>query len=289
MAERVLVTGASGKLGRQVVRELVDHGYEVHAADRMRSPEPHPAGVRAIQADLLDVGEVAGALAGCDAVIHLGAIPNPYDHADEVVFRNNTGATFAVLQATSLLGVKRAAIASSVSGYGVAWSPVPISYRYVPIDEAHPMLNHDAYGLSKEVDERTAEMFCRRDGMSIAALRFHWIGTREEQLGHMEAIRTEPGGATQVGNIWGYIDIRDAARACRLAIEAAGDRPFGFAPLNIVAADTLAEAPTAALLRAHAPQIEVRAEIAGTAGGFDISTAKRVIGWEPVHSWRDEA
>ena len=286
MAERVLVTGASGKLGRQVVKELAGHGYAVHAADRARPSEPHPDDVRAIQVNLLDVGEVAGAMAGCDALIHLGAIPNPYDHADEVVFRNNTGATFAVLQAASLLGVRRVAIASSVSAYGVAWSPVPLAFRYVPVDEAHPLMNHDAYGLSKEVDERTAEMFCRRDGMSIAALRFHWIGTREEQLAHVEAIRTEPSSKTQVGNIWGYIDIRDAARACRLAIEAAKASPFGFAPLNIVAADTMADEPTAELLRAHAPGIEVRAEIAGTAGGYDISAARRVIGWEPEHSWR---
>ena len=287
MAERVLVTGASGKLGRATVRELIEQGYEVHAADRTPPREPHPQGARAITTNLLDVGEVAGAMAGCDAVVHLGAIPNPYDHADEVVFRNNTGATFAVLQAAALIGVTRAAIASSVSAYGVAWSPVPLMFRYAPVDEAHPLMNHDAYGLSKEVDERTAEMFCRRNGMSIAGLRFHWIGTRDEQLAHVREIRERPDLEVQVGNIWGYIDIRDAARACRMAIEAARERPFGFAPMNIVAADTLADAPTADLLRAHAPEVELRAGIAGTAGGFDTGAAKRVIGWEPVYSWRD--
>jgi nucleoside-diphosphate-sugar epimerase len=289
MAERVLVTGASGKLGRQVVRELAEHGYEVRAADRMRPREAHPAGVRPIETDLLDVGQVAGAMAGCDAVVHLGAIPNPYDHADEVVFRNNTGATFAVLQAASLLGVKRAAIASSVSAYGVAWSPVPLAFRYAPVDEAHPLLNHDAYGLSKEVDERTAEMFCRRDSMSIAALRFHWIGTREEQLANVRSASEEPNRDGEARNLWGYIDIRDAARACRLAIEAAKDRPFGFAPMNIVAADTLIEEPIEDLLRAHVPELEVRDRIAGTQGAFDTSAAKRIIGWEPQHSWRDPA
>jgi len=150
--------------------------------------------VRTVEIDLLDIGQVAGAMQGCDAVIHLGAIPNPYDHADEIVFRNNTGATFAVLQAASLLGITQIALASSGSIYGTAWSPTPLSFRYAPVDEAHPLMVHDVYALSKETDERTAEMFCRRDGMSITALRFHWIGTRQEQLERMDAVRSHPDG-----------------------------------------------------------------------------------------------
>ncbi len=287
MTERVLVTGASGKLGRATVQELVAHGYDVIAADRSRPREAHPDGVRSIETDLLDVGQVAGAMKGCDAVIHLGAIPAPYAHADEVVFRNNTGATFAVLQAASLLGVTRAAIASSGSTYGTAWSPVPLTFRYAPVDEGHPLMNHDAYGLSKEVDERTAEMFCRRDGMSIAALRFHWIATHEEQLDRVRHFREHANQGVDAHEIWGYVDLRDAARACRLAIEAGRERPFGFAALNIIAADTLIDDPTEESLRAYARQTEIRSEIPGTAGGFDINAAKRVIGWEPQHSWRD--
>jgi nucleoside-diphosphate-sugar epimerase len=287
MTERVLVTGASGKLGRATIRELVAHGYGVNAADRMPPREAHPDGVRVIETDLLDTGQVAGAMTGCDAVIHLGAIPAPYGHADEVVFRNNTGATFAVLQAASLLGVTRVTIASSGSAYGTAWAPEPLSFRYAPVDETHPLMNHDAYGLSKEVDERTAEMFCRRDGMSIAALRFHWIATREEQLASVRRSREQRDWSEGASGIWGYVDLRDAARACRLAIEAARERPFGFAPLNICAADTLIDDPTEASLRAYAPQTEIRHPIPGTASGFDIGAAKRVIGWEPRHSWRD--
>src|SRR5687767_12735539 len=104
---KILVTGGSGKLGQFVVADLAANGYEVVSADQKRAPDL-PEGVRFVQTDLLDIGEVAGAMRGCEAVIHLGAIPNPYGHADEVVFANNTQATFAVLQAASLLGVKKA-------------------------------------------------------------------------------------------------------------------------------------------------------------------------------------
>lgn len=221
---RVLVTGASGKLGSAVVRELVAQGDEVVGTDRVAPGKgAWPEGVRFVQTDLLDVGQVAYAMQGCGAVIHLGAVPAPYGLPDEVLFRNNTGATFATLQAASLLGIKRAAIASSGSAYGMAWSPRPLFPRYAPIDEAHPLMNHDAYGVGKEVDERVAEMFCRRDGMSVAALRFHWVATREEQQHAAENLRAHP--EQGANGLWGYVDLRDAARACRLAIAA---EPFGF-------------------------------------------------------------
>lgn len=286
--ERILITGASGRLGRAVIADLLAHGYDPIGADRVKPETGEVHGLRVVETDLGDVGQVAGAMRGCAAVIHLGAIPAPYAHADEVVFRNNTGATFAVLQAASLLGIRRAAIASSGSAYGTAWARQRFAPAYVPIDEALPLLNHDAYGLSKEVDERTAEMFCRRDGMSIAALRFHWIATREEQRAAVPGNRIREAQLEGTRGFWGYVDVRDAARACRLAIEVGRDRPFGFEPFNIVAADTLMEATTEPTIRELAPKTEIRTPIPDTLSAWDTSKAKRVLGWVPEHSWRDE-
>src|SRR3954462_15238029 len=96
-------------------------------------------------ADAGDVGQITGAMAGCDAVIHLGAIPNPYGHADEVVFNNNVRATFATLQAASLLGIRKAVIASSISALGSAWALEPFPMAYAPVDEAHPLVVKDCY------------------------------------------------------------------------------------------------------------------------------------------------
>lgn len=287
--ERVLVTGGSGRLGQAVVRELVENGYEAVAVDRVRPRDPLPNGARFVETDLGDVGQVAGAGAGCHAVIHLGAIPAPYAHADEVVFRNNTGATFAVFQAASLLGIRRVAFASSVSAYGNAWAKDAFPPLYVPVDETHPMLNHDPYGLSKEVDERTAEMFSRRDRMSVAALRFHWIATREEQVASAAQNRVEPEWTESIRGMWGYVDLGDAARACRLAIEACRNRSFGFEAFNIVAADTLIDGSTEPMVREHAPATEIRAALPGNAGAYDITKAKRLLGWEPLHSSRTDS
>jgi len=277
---KILVTGGSGKLGQFVVNDLASNDYEVVGIDQ-RHADKLPHGARFVQTNLHNIGEVAGAMRGCEAVIHLGAIPNPYDHADEVVFANNTQATFAVLQASSLLGIKKVVIASSVSAYGAAWSPRPLYPSYAPVDEAHPMDNRDAYGLSKEVDERTAEMFARRDGMQIAAMRFHWVGSPEEIAG------IGPGGTNDYERtakiLWGYVDARDAATACRLAIEA----DFGgFKAFNIVAPDTQSHTPTEELLRTYTPNTEIRGSIPGTTSGYTTEKARRLLGWEAQHGWR---
>ncbi len=286
--DRVLVTGASGMLGRMVVADLLAHGYAVHAIDQRR-PDSVPDGPHwFVQADLHDVGEIAGAMKGCAAVIHLGAIPSPYGHADEVVFHNNTLATFNVMQAASLLGIDRVAFASSESIYGTAWTPRRFHMRYAPADEAHPVLPHDPYALGKQVDEATAAMFARRDRMTIAGLRFAWIATREMQLAHVRERGDRP-NPQDASLLFSYVDLRDAARACRLAIEVAAVRPFGFRAFNIMAADTLVTIPTEEALRRYAPDTEIRSPLPGFTGGFDISAAREVLGWAPEHSWRDEA
>ncbi len=284
MSERVAVTGAAGLLGRAVVADLLAHDYDVVGIDRVADDE----GVRSWQGR--SVADLVPLLEGCDALIHLAAIPAPEGHLPEVVFANNTQATFAALEAAGSVGIRRTAIASSGSAYGTAWSPQPTRFRYVPVDEDHPMTNLDPYGLSKEVDERTAAVQARRHGLSVAALRFHWIVPREEQLAAMARQRSEPRDPdAELRGLWGYVDVRDAASACRLAIEAAGREPYGFVPFNIVAADSLVDAPVTDLLAEYAPEIEIRSALGPTQGAYAIDRAAALIGWVPQHSWRDPA
>lgn len=284
--ERVLVTGSSGGLGRAVVADFLAAGYEVMGADRT-APAEVPDGLQHVDWDGRQVDTVATAMAGCTALVHLAAIPVPGQHPDEVVFGNNTTATFAALAAAARVGIRRVATASSVSAYGMPWSPQPTRAVYLPLDEQHPMRNYDPYGLSKEVDERTGAMFARRDAMSVAALRFHWISGRDAQLQRVQDLRTDQDWPNQLRELWGYIDVRDAARACRLAVEASSRTSLGFVPMNIVAADSLVESSIADLVAQHAPEIEVRAALPPGRSAFDISRASDVIGWVPEHSWRD--
>ena len=279
------MTGSSGLVGHAVVADLLESGYEVVGLDRLPPRTDHPA-FRAVTWADADVAELVAALEGCDGLVHLAAIPAPYQDPDELVFVNNTSATFAALQAAALREIRRVVIASSISAYGMAFAPTEIRAMYVPVDENHPMRATDPYALSKETDEATARMFCRRYDMSVAALRFAWVASRAAQLDSAAVAGKEP-GESERRNLWAYVDDRDAARACRLALEAAAAAPYGFAALHVVAADALALEPLGHLLAQHAPEIEVRRELGETGGAWDISRAAQLIGWRPEHSWRD--
>lgn len=285
---RIFVTGAVGRLGREVVRQFVDAGHEVVGGDRATVDGALPEGVLLVELDMLDLGQVAQAMRDCDALVHLAAIPAPYGRPDDVVFRNNVLATFNALQGASLAGIRSVALASSGSIYGTAWAPDYVAYATAPVTEDTELANHDVYGLGKEVDEHTARMFCRRDGMSIACLRFHWIAQPDEQRSAAKSLAEPDADLLGSGRgLWGYVDVRDAASACVQAVTTAMERPFGFAALNITAADTLSAVPTEELIRSHSPSTQLLSTIEGTATAFDLTAAEQVIGWRPRYSWRD--
>lgn len=278
---KVLITGGSGRIGQLAIAELFNHGYEVINADRRPGPSDGPAATF-VETDLSDVGQVAGLLRDCEALVHLGAIPSPWRHADEVVFTNNVNATYAVLQAAWIIGIQKVVFASSASAYGMAWSRESRPPLYVPVDEEHPFLVADPYGLSKEVDERIAEMFHRRSGMQIVGLRFHQVVLPSEYTTMDPSGGIDP--AANPHNLWAYTDGRDAAASIRLALEAEG---LGFEAFNIIAADTFRIEPTEELLATYLPDVERRAPLPGNASLFTIDKAERLLGWTPRHSWRD--
>lgn len=285
---RALVTGGGGRVGQFTVVDLIAAGHEVVLSDQRQpvaSPELDADLLKRAtfrQADLTDAGDVIWAMRDCDAVVHLGAIPSPRSIPDSTVFQNNVMGTFNVLQAAETLGIRKVAMASSISAYGTAWSDEPLSFDYAPVDEAHPMRNADCYGLSKEVNERTAEMFHRRTGMQVISLRYSYVGTPDEIRTRRATYHLDH--ADNAKMLWSYVDVRDAARANRMAIEAEG---IGCVPLIITAADIMANRPTEELLREYVPELEIRRPIPGHVTAFDISAAQDVIGWVPIYSWRD--
>lgn len=93
------------------------------------------------------------AFEGCDAVIHLGAIPNPVGKDDWKVYSNNVNSAFNGFHAAGKLGIKRLCYASSVNAIGLAYSKQPLHFDYFPIDEDAPQRPTDAYALAKEEAE----------------------------------------------------------------------------------------------------------------------------------------
>jgi nucleoside-diphosphate-sugar epimerase len=274
---RVLITGAAGNLGGAVRDELTAHGIQVLGVDR--SP-----GQGITQVDLLDLDAVRAAARGCDAAIHLAAYPAPGIVADNELFANNTQATFHLLTAAAEQGMAAVVIPSSISAYGMTFAHRPFSPRYAPIDEDHPMTPQDTYGLSKVIDEQTAQMMTRAHRMSVVALRFHWV-TDPARARHRAGRLINASDPVSIRELWSYIDRRDAAAACRRAL-AVRD---GFHALNICATDTLCHTPTSELLARYHPDTEIRADLDPHRSPWSTDRAREVIGFVPRWTWRSTA
>jgi nucleoside-diphosphate-sugar epimerase len=280
---RVLVTGAAGRLGRVVLRELAAHGVTAVGLDR-RDPADTPT-TRFHTGDAADAGLVRAALDGVDTVIHLAAIPTPEHLPAAEVFAGNATATFVVLDEAATAGVPRAVIASSFSITGLPFGPPSLRPAHVPIDETSPLQVTDPYALSKQADEASAAMIARRDGMTVSALRFPLLGWPDGgQLAEQaELYRRDP--AAGVSHLWTYLDSRDAARACWLAATV----PLsGFHPIFVTAPDTLAPYPTTELLDRFLPGVPRRAELAGRAVPVDLTAARTLLGFTAAHEFSPE-
>ena len=277
---KVVVTGGSGMLGRWVVRHFVEQGYDVLNVDTRRPDEPV---CKTLIANLENLGETYGALSGADAVVHLAAIPAAHIYTPEVTFRNNVMSTYNILEAAAGLGIRKAVIASSESSYGIVFAVHPPAPQYVPVDENHPQLPEDSYGLSKVVNEKTAEMFHRRTGMQVVSLRLGNV-IPPEWYERFPSFINRPEERDRI--LWSYIDTRDAASACRLAIETDG---LGAVALNIAADDSSMAVRSRDLLTARYPGVtDIRAPLEGHETLLDNAKAKRLLGWQPVHRWRAE-
>ena len=115
------------------------------------------------------------AFAGCDALIHMAAIPQPFKHPDHIVHNNNVVGSYNALRAAVERGIMRICQASSVNAIGLSYSRAP-RFDYFPLDEEHPNYTEEPYGLSKWICEQQADTFARRyEDIRIASMRFHWV------------------------------------------------------------------------------------------------------------------
>lgn len=278
---KVAVTGGSGLAGSAVVAHLLDQGCEVISIDRVR-PQTYVPEFRLANCE--DLGQVVGACHGAEAIVHLAAIPRPIHHSPDQVFRTNIMATFNVFEAAAVLEIPRVVYISSMSVLGLPFSYTPIELDYLPIDEAHPKAPQDAYALSKTLGEDIALASVRRmaGALSVISLRFPWIHTPETFQSVLRPLWDDPAGGAS--NLWGYIDTRDAAGACWLALEA---EISGHEAFYISAANSFMKTDSASLAGEFYPKARVRSRLSGNQSLFDSAKAQAWLGYEPQFSWED--
>ncbi|SEG06330.1 Nucleoside-diphosphate-sugar epimerase [Actinacidiphila yanglinensis] len=276
---RVLVTGAAGHIGGHVTAELLAAGHDVVLTDLR--PVDEPRALRVHTGDLQDPDLVRKAVDGADAVVHLGAIPHPNTPDPSTLFAHNCHTAHRVFEEAGRAGVRRVVAASSMAAVGLAWSPVPVSPAYVPLDEAHPSLLRDPYGLSKTVLEEVARTAHRRYGMDAVSMRFPFTGTGGRLADFLAACAADPAG--QRHDLWGWLHTLDAATAIRLALEL----PLsGAHVINVTAPDTTSAQTSAALMAAHHPGVPLRSAVSGHATLFDRTACIDLLGFAPRRTWR---
>lgn len=278
---RIVVTGGNGKLGRAVVRGLSEAGHSVFVLDAVGERSDTFTRI-----DLTNYGSVVDAFSsvdnryeGVDAVVHLAAIPAGGFETDSATFFNNMNSTFNVFQAARRVGIERIVYASSETLLGI---PFDVDPPYVPVDEEYPSRPESMYSVVKHLEEELAAKLVRWDPkLSITGLRFSNV---LEQSDYAQQPLWEADPSLRRWNLWGYIDTRDGALAVLRALE--NGRP-GFDTFVIANADTVVARPSADLVAAYFPGVEMKRPLEGNETLLAIDKARRLLKFEPQHSWRD--
>lgn len=273
---RIAVTGGSGRIGRAVVDLAIAQGHQVVSIDRVAPPAETAAtdGVEFVEAELIDYPSFEQAIAGCDGLIHMAAIPSPRGFPDYVVHNNNVVSSYNALSAAARLGITRVCQASSINATGASYSRWP-RYDYFPLDEQHPTYNEDAYSLSKWVCEQQADSFARLyDAMVIASLRFHGVVPDRATAAYRPPTTDAHEGRAR--GLWGYTLLDAAARACLASITASFS---GHEAFYIVAPETTMDEPSAALQERYFPDVPVRGELQGHQSFYSSAKAEQLLGW----------
>jgi UDP-glucose 4-epimerase len=274
---KIAITGSRGRIGSYVYRQVVAAGHDALGIDLPARADDQ----NYICADTTDFGAIVDALHGCDAVIHLAAIPDSRLVASSKTFASNMAGIWNIYEACRVLGIRRAVFASTIQALISSVRRNPTPFAYFPVDEAHPLDPQSDYSLSKALGEQVGAMFARHYGLTVVSLRFMWVTTPEET----RTLPAERPTDTWHPALYAYCDVRDTARACVLA--ATVDLPANSHTAAFVTArDTWVTEPSAQIVAEHFPNSEDRG-----LRGFDSlisgETARRVLGFESEFSCRD--
>jgi nucleoside-diphosphate-sugar epimerase len=287
---RVVITGGSGRLGQYVVRELFTHNHAVAALDAIK---PRECLCPTYTVDLMKIDSFVDHFNNADAVVHLARVRFPYTEngfnvaeqkwefadirGDAERFNRNVAITNNVLAAAQSCAVKKIVCGSSLAVYGFYYRSSDLQPDYLPVDEDHPLRPQDPYGMTKLIGEKLCDALSQKTGAQAASLRFAGIYTEAHRSMLLE--RKKDPLARGTGALWSYIDARDAARACRLALEAdfGGHQAF-----NICASSTIMDTPTRQLIARYLPRVtDLRSGLDDCGSGYSIEKAKRSLRFEP--------
>jgi nucleoside-diphosphate-sugar epimerase len=306
---KILVAGATGAMGKQLLPRLAAEGHDVTGITRSEGKLDaiRSLGARGVVADVLDPDDVARVVAGAepDVIIHeLTALNRRFDvrHFDRTFEETNrlrTEATDHLLAAGRAAGVKRF-IAQSFAGWPFARTGGPVKSEDDPLDPSIPDGMRQSFDAIRHL-ERAVTGAHWTEGIVLRYGGFYGPGTSLSAEGGEQVKQIRERKFPVVGDgggIWSFVHIEDAAEATVAAVTRG--RPGIY---NIVDDDP---APVAEWLPAaahamgakrprHVPRWLGRL-VAGEVGvvmmtdvrGASNKKAKQELGWAPRHpSWRE--
>jgi len=277
-AMKVLVTGATGRLGSVVCQELARLGHDVLGTDQRFGP----LDVALRLADLREPMAIYPLLEGRDALVHLGNIPNlSMGTSPQAVLGENTSINANVFRAAVDLGVARIVFASSLQAM-IALdegrpAEAPYTIPYFPLDgDAPANPGNNFYGLSKEFGERTLQLLSSTNPrLACTSLRFpmlaaDWFKKRLQQP-------LTPSGLN-LGEALTYLEIEDAAALVGLVLTHQKPGYHQYFPARAVEVEGMTAGE---VIRELFPQTPLRRPPEAIASLVDISALERDFGFRP--------
>lgn len=272
---KIAITGARGTVGRAVVKACSNAGHHTVQINRTDENYEGTANSEMRAADAANnYPDTMQAFKGCDAIVHLAAIPNPVDVEDWEVHSNNVNSAFNGFRTAAELGIQNFCYVSSVNAIGLAYANQPLHFDYFPIDEDYPQNPIDAYALAKMEAEVQAKAFTAwYPGMNIAVLRVHESAPLKAVRKEHEANWDKAG----VKQLWSWVSHEATARACLLAVGSGKVR--GCQVFNILAPTTTQDTPSQELAKKYFPNAEIRGDFSGNRAFWITKKANKVLGW----------
>ncbi len=179
--DRILVTGATGRIGANLCRSLLEQGYVVRATVMPGDPQAaklHALDVEVVVVDLRDRAAVADAAKDVQGVCHLAAVMGTYgeDLDTPGIWAANVETTLNVLEGARRSGDVAAFVFASTDATYPASRPL-----FLPIPETHPQDPVNAYGLTKVAGEVLCRSYLTEWELPIRILRFGNVASPDER------------------------------------------------------------------------------------------------------------
>jgi len=282
----VLVTGASGHLGRHLVPALLDEGFIVRGLDMAAPESPLPDECEFVQMDLSDRDALAEAMKGVDIVVHTASLHPWKPYTDDQYLDANVKGTWTLYSLAAELEIDRVVLTSSIAAIGYCCVPIDES----PIVEDSLFQLSDIYSYTKYTQETIARMHADAGNIQTFAMR-------------PPAFMPRPAKDTCLSMVDSFAVVDDIVSAHVAAVRVMSGRQEPGEPVDLFEAfftvnrlpytlEKLAEADGdwQQVIKQCWPDAFDWLVANGFTGEhmnawYDISKAKRVLGWEPAFNF----